>query len=271
MTKSRDVRAPQCGLNTISFPARVHAQDTQAALLHEPLVMGDDDQRAGCRRFREQAHDVPGAHGIERRRGLVGQHEPGFGEQGAGDGDPLAFADGHFVREGVQHVRDTEPFPEFRQAPPDRSGVHALRLARRGDVARARQEGQQAARLQHVTDMAQAQIGHAVAPPAPPQVGHVLRAFVRAQAEGFGLVRLQDHGEEVQRGAFAATGGAEQGDFLARRDGGTGRVDGQPVGVAARFALQGDLAQFVEIHEENLRRPRCRPDLPGESRCVRCP
>ena len=55
-------------------------------------VVGDENDDAVGERGPQVAHECVGGIRVEVRGGLVEQHDVGAGEQGAGDGEALAFA-----------------------------------------------------------------------------------------------------------------------------------------------------------------------------------
>jgi len=84
-----------------SLRGRLDALDT--AILHErdaigevhdAVVVGHDDHGAvfAPGAFGEELHDSKAGVVVERRGGLVAEHEVRFVDEGAGDGDPLLLA-----------------------------------------------------------------------------------------------------------------------------------------------------------------------------------
>ncbi len=98
--------------------------------------MGDEHQR-GVDVFLEELQRGLGALGVQARGGLVGQHQGGAGDEGAGHGHPLAFSLG-----------------EGRGA---RGGVDAHLLAERGGAGGVAAPGEPQGQL-HV--VGGAQVGH---------------------------------------------------------------------------------------------------------------
>ncbi len=118
--------------------------------------------------------------------------------------------------------------------------------ARQRHVVAHRQIGQQAAGLHHVADVPLAQIAEPVLLPFVPVPGDVDRLVhpLRAKAEGGDLARLEDEGQHVEQGRFAATGLADQGDLLALGDLQAGYR--QSEADALGLALLGDVAQMID-------------------------
>ncbi len=73
-------------------------------------VVGDhDDGLAGEVEFEEDLEDLFSGGGVEISGGFVGEENDGVIDDGAGDGDPLAFAAGELAGEVKEAMFQTEP------------------------------------------------------------------------------------------------------------------------------------------------------------------
>ena len=71
--------------------------------------VGDHQHRLpGGVNLGEQVHEAVRRPGVQRSGGLVGQHEPGLGDEGPGHGAPLLLPAGHLVGVFVQQFPDTQ-------------------------------------------------------------------------------------------------------------------------------------------------------------------
>ena len=66
----------------------------------------------------EIRQDLALALAVERSQGLIHQQQPGAGEQGPGDTDPLALATGQVVRRPLQQVGDAQQLAGMGQVHP---------------------------------------------------------------------------------------------------------------------------------------------------------
>ena len=84
--------------------AQIHDGDAGRDLAHHAQIMSDEHigQIEPLLQIGEQIDDLRLDRDIERRHRLVGDDQPWFERDGAGDADALALAAGEFMREAVE-------------------------------------------------------------------------------------------------------------------------------------------------------------------------
>ena len=175
--------------------------------------------------------------GVQVRKGLVQQQNPGHFHQGTGDSHPLLLAAGELAGLAVHEPLNLHQ-PGSLQSHVRHLGLGQLVLALpvlqgEGDVLLHRQVGVQGVVLENKTHTSVLRR----------QVGDIVVAEEDAAAGG-----LLQSGQKIQRSGFAATGGAQQADELA-----VGNLKGQivncdnllglflvPARIFFRQTLQGD-------------------------------
>ena len=197
-----------------------------ATCLGEPDLVRDDHHRpAFGGQVLDHAQHVADELGVERRGGLVEQHQLGLQRQRAGDPDPLLLTAGELVRVLIGLLRQ----PDLRQQPPrvlDRLGLRALLHDHRAfdDVLQHRLVREQVVRLKH----------HAA-----------LRAEAGQRRAVDGAGEVDRHVPDADHARIGPVQGVERAQHrrLARARRPDHRGDG------ARGHVEGDVAQDLELPE----------------------
>jgi hypothetical protein len=173
-------------------------------------VVGDEDEGGALLAVHgeEEVEDVLAVGGVEVAGGFVG-HEDGRGEhEGAGEGDALLFAAGELDGVVVASFGEADAIEEFAGALGGLAGG-AAEFGGEQDVFFGGEGGDELVALENEPELAAAQAGEAVFRQADDLFA------VEEDAAGGGVI---ESGEEAEEGAFAAAGGAHDGDELAGRD-----------------------------------------------------
>ena len=113
-----------CGWRVHREDSVAHEDDAIRHLTGESHFMSDDQH--SHTRFRKQLHyrqHVADKFGVERRSGLVKQHDLGFHCKGAGDSNPLFLAARKAARVLVRLIRKADLFKKFERLRADLFGI----------------------------------------------------------------------------------------------------------------------------------------------------
>ena len=193
------------GVGVPGDPAVLQGDDAGGVLLGQLGIMGDHDDQPVPGHLLQKLHHLHAGLAVQRAGGLVGQEDVRVVDEGPGDGNALHLAAGHLGGHLVELVAQPHLF----------QGVHgpaaALLLghARQGQgklhVGEHRLMGDQVIALEHEAD-------GVVAVGVPVAVLVVLGgAAVDDEVAAGVAVQAAD---DVQRGGFAAAGGAQDGHEL---------------------------------------------------------
>ena len=168
----------------------------------------------------EHVEDGVGVLGVQVTGGLVGKHDGGMGDEGAGDGDALLLTAGELVGTVVEAAGKAEEASEVVE----KRAVEGLAgfgdVVRDLDIAHGGEGGQEIEALEDEADAGATEPG-ALRVGEPGELG----AFDRNGAGG----GLGEAAEDVEEGGFAGAGRSDDGDELAghprkdRRCGGRGQ------------------------------------------------
>jgi hypothetical protein len=94
----------------------------------------DHQGQPGAVGLLEQLHDLLRGGGVERPGGLVGQQQPGLGDEGPGDGHPLLLAARHLGGDVLGPGRQAHPVQRLEGLRPPAAAGTAAVLQRQLDV-----------------------------------------------------------------------------------------------------------------------------------------
>ncbi|MNL25590.1 hypothetical protein D3C87_1470750 [compost metagenome] len=194
---------------------------------------------------------------VQRRSHFVKQHDFRPHGQGAGNRHPLLLPAGQLRRVVPQLAAQPHQFQQIRRAFPCFGGFHAQHLHRRlDDVLQRRHVREQVEALEHHADLAantadMPVIGrhqHAVA------IGHVRQQIV-FDADQSVIDAFEGHQYPQQRG-FPRAAGADDRDFLARRNVQVQVIEHREIAIAFGDVLEADnrLDRFRLMHGRGLLR-----------------
>ena len=172
--------------------------------------MRDDEQRGALRpaRLAEDAHGVGRVLGIERRGGLVGEHQRGSARERARDGDALLLSDREFLGGRVDALDAERREQRLGARVPLALGGVAHQERDQHVLARA-EALQQVEGLEHHAHRAAAE---AVARGALERVHVLSRDLDHARG------RVDEPCDQLQEGALAAARAAHEEHLLAARE-----------------------------------------------------
>src|SRR5690606_12467901 len=153
--------------------------------------------------------DLAPGGGVEVAGRLVGQEQRRAGYQGAGDGDPLPLAAGQLVGSVAGAVREADPLERLGGKLPPLPRRHPAVDQRQRHVLPRRRARQELEVLEDEADLAVAQGGQLV-------VAHVLHVVAAEPVAA--AARPVQAAEDVEQGALAGSGGADDGAELALVD-----------------------------------------------------
>ena len=200
-------------------------------------VVGDED-KSGAGFLEVVVDDGEGlvaAFAIEGSGGFVGEEEVRRGEEGAEDGDALAFALGEVGGGAAEEVGDVEAFGELGE------GVNE---GGAGGVGEAEEAGGEEAvfgggEVVEEGEVLEDEAGLLEAPGAEEGWGEVVEGMGSVGDEGAGG-GAEETAEEAEEGGFANAAGAGEEDGLAGGEGELGQVEGE-VGAGVGEAQPGGL------------------------------
>jgi hypothetical protein len=197
----------------------------------------------------EELGEVGGGGAVESAGGFVREEEFGLVDQGADDGDALAFAAGELGGAVFEPRAEADAVEEFAGAVRGAGAEDAIFGGECGDedVFEDGALGQKMVTLEDEADLAVAKVseGEVV------ESGEVLA--IKADGAGGGAVEGAD---DVEEGAFAGTGWADDGEGIAGREGEVDAVQDGECGTIRAGVVFCDVLEGEEAHAENVQCPR---------------
>ena len=185
--------------------------------------------------------------GVERAQGLVEQQDLRFGDQRAGNGDPLLLAAGELAHPAIEELAELHQFGDLADLGLDRGLVVTAERQAEGDVLANVEMREQREVLPH-------QPGGAL-------VHRQRRDVLAAQQKTAARHRFQA-GDDAQKRGLAAAARPHDGDELAALD---GKIDGfegdevaEALGDAAQLEIdlrRGDVGDGIHAHTGASREP----------------
>ena len=187
--------------------ALVHKEDAVGHLARETHLVRDDQHgHAAQRQFLHDVQHFLDHFGVQRRGGLVEEHDLGFHGEGAGDGDALLLPAGELAGVLVGLLRDADALQQLHGVALD-LGARAVPHADGGqrDVLHRRQVREEVELLEDHADLA-ANGG---------DVAHVV-AHLHAVNDDLPLLMLLQAVDAADEGGLAGAGRADDDDHFLR-------------------------------------------------------
>jgi hypothetical protein len=212
--------------------------------------VGDDDEGEVLFTVQvdEELGEVRGGGAVERAGGFVGEEEFGLVDEGAHDGDALAFAAGELAGSVFKSRAEGDAIEEFAGAVRGAGAEGAVFGGECGDedVFEDGALGQKVMALEDEADLAVAEVGEGEVV----ESGEVLA--IEADGAGGGAVEGAD---DIEEGAFAGAGWADDGEGIAGREVEVDAVEDGECGARGAGVGFGDVLEGEEAHGDNVQCP----------------